>query len=597
MLKPIFFSCCFLMLCCCQTLLASHGASIDGKLKYESDFKHFNYVSEDATKNGNLILHDIGSFDKTNPFSLKGTPPYGLEELVFEPLAVSSLDEPFALYGLLAEKIVLADDTLSVTFFLNSKARFGDGTPVTAEDVGYTIDTFKGDLVHPYYNYYYQDISGYEILEERTIKVKFSQANRELHLICAQMRILPKKLENSGFWQGSGKTEGLYVPVGSGPYSIDSIQSGKSIRYKRNKNYWAADHPTRKGMYNYDNITVKYFKDQIVALEAFKAGEFDFISINIAKQWARDMSGTKFETGNLIKKIYPHSNNAGMQGFVMNSRRILFSDRRVRKALGLAFDFQWTNRSLFHKQYTRNNSFFSNSTLAASGLPEGLELELLEKFKDSLPPEVFTEKLSAPVVVGKKGLRHNLLEARRLLKDAGWDIKNGSLVNRKNEKFIFDILLASPTFERVMAPYVKNLKKLGIKANYRTTDSALYVDRVKKFDFDMIVATFGQSQSPGNEQRSFWHSSSADTIGSRNYAGIRSNAVDYLVEEVIYAKNRQTLTAACKALDRVLWYGYYLVPNWYLAVHRLAYNTTFIKPAELPLYYTPWDLLMTWWKK
>jgi microcin C transport system substrate-binding protein len=427
--------------------------------------------------------------------------------------------------------------------------------------------------------------------------VKFSKVNRELHLITAQMRILPKKLQNSAFW-GTGKnTNGLFVPTGSGPYIIDSIQTGKSISYKRNNKYWAVDHPTRVGMFNYDRIVVKYYKDQVVALEAFKAGEFDFISVNIAKQWARDMSGIKFETGKLTKTIFPHSNNAGIQGFVMNSRRTIFSDRRVRKALGLALDFEWTNRSLFHQQYSRNNSYFSNSTLAAKGLPTGLELEYLEHFRGSLPPEVFSEPLSAPVVKGKHGLRKNLLKAKTLLEDAGWVVKDGSLVNAKGEIFTFDILLVSKAFERVMAPYVKNLKKLGIQTNYRTIDSALYVDRIKTYDFDMIVASYGQSQSPGNEQRNFWHSSTAETEGARNYAGIQSDAVDFLVEKIIYADNREILSSACRALDRVLWYGYYLVPNWYLAVHRLAYNQSFEMPEKLPLYYSSFDLLMTWWKR
>lgn len=357
------------------------------------------------------------------------------------------------------------------------------------------------------------------------------------------------------------------------------------------------DHPVRRNMYNYDEITVKYYKDNTVALEAFKAGEFDFISINIAKQWARDMEGQKFASGDIIKKTFPHLNNAGMQGFVMNTRKKIFSDRRVRKALGLALDFEWINSSLFHNQYTRNNSFFSNSDLAASGLPQGLELHYLDAYRSSLPPEVFTDPLRPPQSNGSKGLRKNLIEAKKLLEAAGWSVKNSQLVDADGVQFRFDILLVSPSFERVMASYVKNLKKLGIEASYRTIDSALYIERVKTFDFDMIVTTYGQSQSPGNEQRNFWHSTAAEREGSNNYAGISSAIVDDLVNKIIYATNREELVASCKALDRVLWYGYYLIPNWYLAVHRLSYHDTFGIPTDLPLYYDPFQLLMTWWRK
>lgn len=350
-------------------------------------------------------------------------------------------------------------------------------------------------------------------------------------------------------------------------------------------------------MYNFDEIVVKYYKDQIVALEAFKAGEFDFISINIAKQWARDMDGKKFADGTLIKKTFPHLNNAGVQGFLMNTRRALFEDRQVRRAMGLALDFEWINTSLFHDQYTRNNSFFSNSYLAAQGTPSGLELKYLEPYRDVLPQEVFTTPLSTPVTSGPADVRNNLLEAKRLLEEAGWRVRDGVLTNQAGQPFTFDILLVSPSFERVMAGYVKNLKKLGIQARYRTIDPALYIERLKTFDFDMIVTSYGQSQSPGNEQRNYWHSSSAERIGSRNYAGILSPAVDGLIDRIIYAQTKEQLIAGCRALDRVLWYGYYLVPNWYLPVHRLSYQDKFSRPESLPLYYNPFQLLMTWWIK
>lgn len=588
----------FLLLCFCLVATsgwAAHGISLDGQVKYPRGFGHFDYASEKAVKGGTLVLHDIGSFDKLNPFTLKGEAPLGLETLVFEPLAVASLDEPFSQYGLLAADIEVALDQRSVTFTLDPRAAFSTGDPVRAEDVAFTLETLKSDKAHPFMNYYYQDIARAEILAPDRVRLHFAKVNRELHMIAGQMRILSKRFyQEHGFAANSDKD--LEPPLASGPYVVTKVDLGKSITYQRNPRYWAVDHPTRRGMYNYEEIVVKYYKDQTVALEAFKAGEFDFISINIAKQWAKDMEGKRFADGTLIKKTFPHANNAGMQGFVMNTRRSLFTDVRVRQALGLALDFEWINASLFHSQYTRSNSFFSNSPLAATGLPQGLELRYLEPYRQDLPGEVFTLPLSPPTT-STQGIRKNLMRAKTLLAEAGWRIVEGRLVNERGERFAFDILLASPAFERVMAAYVDNLQKLGITAEYRVVDQALYGERLKTFDFDMIVATYGQSQSPGNEQRNFWHSSSADRPGSQNYAGISSPVVDALIDKIIYATSREELIAGCRALDRVLWYGYYLVPNWYLPTHRLGYRDIFLSPDILPLYYDPMQLLLTWWIK
>jgi len=340
---------------------------------------------------------------------------------------------------------------------------------------------------------------------------------------------------------------------------------------------------------------VKYYKDQIVALEAFKAGEFDVMPINIAKQWARDLEGPRFQSGELVKKLFPHDNNAGMQGFLMNTRRLVFKDRRVRQAIGLAFDFEWTNKALFYGQYTRSNSFFSNSYLAAKGLPQGLELQYLNEFRDTLPKEVFTTPLKAPVAEGLNGLRRNLRKAMHLLRDAGYTVKDEVLVNSSNQPLAFEITLVSPSFERVMAPFVSNLEKLGMQVSYRTVDPTIYTERLKNFDFDMIVVTYGQSLSPGNEQRNYWQSDAADHPGSNNYAGIKDRAVDRLIDRIIYSKDKVELVAACRALDRVLWYGYYLVPNWYMSGHRIAYHNIFSQPEELPKYYSPIQLILTWW--
>ena len=576
-------------------LLAAHGISIDGTLKYPVDFKKFDYVSENAQKGGKLLLHDNGSFDKMNPFTLKGTPPFGLEMFVFEPLAAGSLDEPFAEYGLIAKDIEVADDKMSVTFTLNSQARFSDGSPVTPEDVAFSLETLKSDKVHPFYPYYYQDIEGAKILDDKRIQFLFVRPNRELHMIAAQIPVMSKAFYLKYPFAGTGEGNHLVPPVGSGPYIVSDVNQGRSITYSRNPEYWASKHPVRKGMYNFDTIVVNYYKDQIVAVEAFKAGEFDFMMVNIAKQWARDMTGKGFDDGILLKKRFPHQNNAGMQGFLMNTRRELFKDVRVRQALGLAFDFEWTNKSLFYEQYTRSSSFFSNSYLAATGLPNGLELSYLEPFRSSLPPELFNTPMKAPDSKGNRGMRSNLRKAKKLLADAGWKIQNGTLKNGDGKTFRFEILLVSPSFERVMAPYVANLKKLGVTVDYRTIDPALYTDRVQNFDFDMIVHVYGQSLSPGNEQKNFWTSEAANRPGSKNLAGINDEVVDTLVEKIVYAGTQEELTAACKALDRVLWYGYYLVPNWYLNVHRLAFHKKFARPETLPLYYNHYQLLMTWW--
>ncbi len=600
----------FLIFVSVTSLQAAHGVSIDGSLKYSTDFKQFDYVSGDAVKGGKLSLHALASFDKMNPFTLKGTAPFGIDMFVFEPLAVGSLDEPFAEYGLIAKDIEVADDRMSVIFTINEEARFSDGSAVTSEDVRFSLNTLKSDKVHPFYPYYYQDIKEAKVLDAHRVQFIFSSPeqkikgsdqkptppNRELPMIAAQIPVMSKAFYEKHPFAGEG-SKNMVAPIGSGPYVVSQVNQGKSITYKRNPEYWAHNHPVRKGMYNFDTISINYYKDQVVAVEAFKAGDFDFMMVNIAKQWARDMVGKRFDSGELIKKRFPHQNNAGMQGFLMNSRRQIFQDVRVRQAMGLAFDFQWTNKSLFYEQYTRTTSFFSNSYLAATGLPTGLELSYLEPFRKDLPPEVFTTPLSSPDFTDKGGLRGNLRKARKLLQNAGWTIQDGVLRNKEGKDFRFEILLESASFERVMAPYVRNLEKLGMVADYRTIDPALYTDRVQNFDYDMIVHVYGQSLSPGNEQKNFWHSESADHPGSKNLAGIKDPIVDEMVGKIIYAQTQEELTAACKALDRILWYGYYLVPNWYLNVHRLAYHNIFQQPDVLPLYYNYFQLLMTWWSK
>ncbi len=578
---------------CPAVAAAAHGVSIDGVLKYPAGFNHFDYISPGAKKGGDLVLHALGSFDKFNPYTLKGSAPDGMAELVFESLTISSMDETFARYGLIAKDIELAPDKKSILFTLDPRARFSDGTPLTAEDVKFSLETLKSGEAHPFFSSYYQDISHAEVLSASQIRFFFARPSREIHMIASELPVFSKKFYSDHPFN----EKGLVPPIASGPYTVAQFSNGKSITFKKNPDYWGNDHPTRRGMFNFETITFKFFKDQIVSVEAFKASDFDFMQVNIAKQWARDMRGGNFETGAIQKKYLHHKRNAGMQGFVFNTRHPIFSDPRVRQAMVLAFDFNWTNNSLFFGQYEQSYSYFSNSIYAATGLPSKGELALLLPFKEQLPEEIFTTPLT-PVSTAKKGeLRHNLRKAKKLLEQAGWRFVDGALRNDRGEPFIFEIMLASPSFERVMAPYARNLEKLGIQASYRTIDVTLYIRNMRTFDYDMTVYVFGQSQSPGNEQRDMWSSEAADQDGSRNYAGVNSEVVDALVDKIIYASNQEELTTACRALDRVLWYGYYVVPNWFAPAHRVVYWDKFQRPQQEPLYYAPFDALMTWWFK
>ena len=575
-------------------LWAASAIGYGYQAKYPANFKHFDYVNPDAPKGGKITLSGFGNFDSFNPFILKGVSAEGLGTLVFESLMVQSEDEPYSLYGHLAEDIQLANDHLSVIFRLNPNARFSDGVPVLAKDVKFSFDTIRSEKGHPYYRFYWADIKRAIVLDKRTIRFEFSRKNPELHLIAAQIPVFARH------WVGDKSFDKLNreLPIGSGPYVVDKFELGKNVTYKRNPDYWAKDLPTRRGMFNFNKVIYKYYKDSTVMLEALKAGEFDYTLVSHSKQWARDYVGPQFESGKIIKEELKHSNNAGMQGFVFNTRRDLFKDRRVRKALTLAFDFDWSNRKLFYNQYTRCDSYFSNSELASHGLPEGGELKLLNKYRVQLPEEIFTEVWQPPSTDKPGELRENLRQAKKLLEQAGWQIKNGVLQNDKGRSFEFAVMLAQKGFERILAPYAYNLKKLGIKINYRTVDVSLYNRRIRTFDFDMLVTSYSQSQSPGNELYSFWHSKSADQEGSRNLMGVKDPVVDKLIDEVVFAKNRQQLITATRALDRVMLHGEYLIPNWYIAVHRLAYWDKFKYPKVLPLYFSAdsW-VLSTWWVK
>ncbi len=561
--------------------------------KYPDGFDHFDYVNPDAPRGGNLDLPAFGSFDSFNPYVLKGQSANGLGQLMFETLMAPSLDEPFSQYGLLADGVKLAKDKLSVTYHINPSARFNDGSQVSAKDVVFSYETLR-DKGHPQYRFYWSDITGADVLNNQTVRFNFKRANPELHLIVGQIPIFSRN------WVGKKAFDKLALeqPITSGPYTIEKYELGKYITYKRNPDYWGSDLNVRRGMFNFDRVTYKFYRDFTVMLEAFKAGEFDFNHEYNSKKWARDYIGPKFRSGEIIKKELPHRNDAGMQGFIFNLRKPLFQDIRVRKALSQALDFEWSNRNLFYNQYLRNDSYFSNSELAATGKPSAAELKLLQPYRNQLPAELFEKPWQPPTTTPPNSLRNNLRKARELLHQAGWDFRDGALRNAKGEPFHFSIILVQKGFERIVAPFARNLTKLGIEVEYRTIDPALYQRRMDKFDFDMTVAGFGQSQSPGNEQINMFHSSSANQEGSMNLMGIADPVVDAMVEKVVYAKDRKALVTACHALDRVLLYGNYLIPHWYIGTHRVAWWDRFDMPKTLPLYYDPTNwMVATWWFK
>ncbi|MBF0159317.1 MAG: ABC transporter substrate-binding protein [Magnetococcales bacterium] len=576
-----------------DTLEAGHALTLDQTPKYAKGFQHFDYFSPQARVGGTLALGGLGSFDKFNPYTFKGIAPDLLATLSVETLTAASHDEPFARYGLLAEEMVVATDGLSVTYTLHPQARFSDGSAVTAADVAFSFDTLRSEQANPFYRTYWRDIQRAEVLDKQRIRFHFAHKSRELPLIAGEIPVL-----SQAFFKERDFRNASLVPLGSGPYGVESYDLGKTIRYKRRSDYWGWQLPTRRGQYNFEQIVVKYFKDPVVMLEAFKAGEFDFMAVNNSKEWARDYQGDKFSSGQVVKESLPHRNSAGMQGFLFNIRRPLLQDIRVRQAITLAFDFEWSNQNLFYGQYTRSSSYFSNSEMAATAAPSPEELTLLEKWRPHLSEAVFQPPVVPPSTSQSASPRQNQRQAAQLLQQAGWKMgADGVLVDAKGARLELEAMLVQPAFERIMAPFAANLKKVGILLNYRTVDESLYQRRLDQFDYDMVVHTFAQSQSPGSEQRDFWHSSSATVAGSQNLIGIQDPVVDFLVERIAYADNRHELITACRALDRVLLAGHYLVPNFHIPYHRIAYWNRFDRPAQPPLYYSPNEWLMGWWLK
>ncbi|MBL8672808.1 MAG: ABC transporter substrate-binding protein [Alphaproteobacteria bacterium] len=564
----------------------SHGLAMHGEVKYPKGFKHFDYVNPRAPKGGEIRVGAVGTFDSFNPFIIKGNPA-GASGL-YDTLMESSADEAFSEYGLLAETIETPADRSWVAFTLRAEARWHDGQPVTVEDVIWTFDTLR-EKGRPFYRLYYQDVTKVEATGPRTVKFTFkNNRNRELPLILGQIPILPKH------WWATRKFEesSLEPPLGSGPYKIGKFEPGRFLVMERVPGYWGKDVPVNVGRSNFDAMRTEYFRDATVLLEAFKGGQLDFRTENSAKNWATAYDIPALKEGLLVKDELRHERTSGMQGFIMNQRRPLFRDRRVREALILAFDFEWSNKNLFFGTYSRTRSFFDNSELAARGLPAGEELEVLQRLKGQVPDEVFTQEYNPPTSDGTGRDRRNLKRAADLLKEAGWTVKEGKLVDKDGKPFKFEILLDSPLFERIALPYVQSLKPLGIEAVVRTIDPVQSRRREDTFDFDMVVEVFGQSESPGNEQRDYWGSASADREGGRNKIGLKDPAIDALVELVIAAPDRKSLVERTRALDRVLQWGMWLVPHWHSRVDRVAYWSFFGRPDVVPKRGLVFD---AWW--
>ncbi len=567
-----------------------HASSLHGAVKYPPDFAHFAYVNPAAPKGGRLRLGARGGFDSFNPFLIKGRPA-GLLALLYDTLMTSSLDEPGSSYGLAAQALEYRSD--GVIFHLRPQARFHDGEPVKPEDVIWSLAALK--KAHPFYRAYYAGIARAEKTGARQVRFFFHPGdNRELPHIIGQLPILPRH-----YWQQDGRdfhASGLTLPLGSGPYRIKAFEAGKFIEYERADDYWGDNLPVNIGRNNFARIRLDYYGDDSVLLEAFKARAIDFRVENTAKNWATAYDALK-DDPDFVMRLARDGNPRGMQAFVFNIRRAVFADAAVREALAMVFDFSWTNKNLFYGQYRRSASYFAGSAeLAASGLPQRAELDLLRdlraRFSAYVPAKALEEEF-APAGAGLSR-RARLRAARDLLRQSGWIIRGGVLLHRQSGRELrFEILLVNASFERIVLPYVQALEKLGVRASVRLVDAAQYRNRLDDFDFDMIVHTFAQSSSPGNEQRDFWGSAAADERGGRNLAGIKNPAIDALIGAIIQAPDRSGLIAAAKALDRVLLANHYVIPQWHSPAHRLVWWRTVRAPEPLPLFGIGMPVL--WW--
>lgn len=584
------------------TITESHGYAQFGTLKYPAKFTHFDWVNPVAPKGGTLRVMAFGTFDTLNPYTFKGISPvatpnflqYGVNELN-EPLMVGtglyapSGDEPTSSYGLIARSVEYSEDRSWVVFNLRPEARFHDGKPITAYDVAFSYRLLLKEG-HPQYRTNLQEVQRVDILGPQRIRFVFKRAGNPLLILrLGELPVLPQH-----YWKDRDfKATTFTPPLGSGPYRITQVQPGRQLVFERVKDYWGKDLPVKRGFNNFDRVEVEFYRDSDVAFEAFKAGEFDIYIEHQAKNWANGYNFPALNRGEVIKAQVAHQIPTQTQGLFMNTRRSLFADVRVREALGLMFDFQWTNRTLFSGAYQRALSYYPNSEFSATGLPVGHEWLLLSPYREQLPPNLFTQAFSLPRTEGRGIPRDTLRRALGLLAEAGWKLNGQRLLNSAGQPLRFELMLVNPNLERILQPYVENLASIGIDARLRTVDRAQYKQRLDQFDYDMILMTLNQTLSPGLEQWQYFHSSQVSVKGSKNYAGINNPIVDHLLEQLLAAQSRDEQLAAGRALDRVLLWQHYMIPNWYLNYHRLAYRNRFALVTT-----PPYNLgLNAWWLK
>lgn len=584
------------LFCAAAHAHAAYGLALGQPVKHPAGFKSFVYVNPDAPKGGTFTLPAPGGFDTLNPFTLKGDHEAGIAPLTLDTLAEKGQDEPFAMYGLLAEDISLASDGLSVAFKLNPKARFHNSDPVLAKDVAASFNTLTKDpAAAPMYRFYWADVARVETPDARTVVFRFKKRNAELHMILGQLPVFSHKSYPKGLAAAANTP-----PIGSGPYRLHKADGGRTSEFIRQKNYWAQNLPVRKGMYNFDLVRFKYYKDDSVRIEGLKGGRYDFMQENVARNWARAYPPAVLEKRGLAKHEWRQQSTAGMQGFVMNLRRKPFDNLLVRRALVESFDFENTNTRLFYSLYRRSNSFFTNSEMAASGKPAGAELALLNSVKNRLSAAVFDQNVPEPPQTHPvSGVRPNLLKARALLEQAGYRYRNGTLVNQQGRPLVIEFLSPGKTYERVTAKWQRDLAKIGVRLNVRTADAAVFQKRLNNFDFDLTIVVYANSESPGNEQFDYFSCAAAQTNGSRNWAGVCDPAVETLLKQFENFESRAELVTAARALDRVLRHQYIIVPNWHTDRYRVVYRNTLGIPERRPKYYgaTEWALAAGWIKR
>lgn len=583
-----------LLLLSCFTSVAAaqprHGLSAFGDLKHPPNFTHFDYVNPNAPKGGELRTWELDSFDNLNPLILKGVSAQNLS-LAFQSLMTRGKDEPDAVYADLAESAELGPGNAWVAFNINPKARFSDNSPVTAEDVVFTVESAKTDG-HPLYQLILRDVES--VTAESRLRVVFrfaeTESRRDLPLTVAQLPILSK-----AWFKGKDFASPTIEPVtGSGPYKISRVDAGRSVIFERVKDWWAKDLPVNRGRHNFDWFRDDYYRDRDIAAEAFFAGEYDFREEVTARVWATGYQGKPaFEAGRIKREVLKDETPSGVQAWFLNSRKPHLADPRVRQALNLAYDYEWANKTLFYGLYKRTRSMFENSDLAATGLPSEAELKLLEPFRATLPPEVFTSEFQPPKTDGSGNNRENLKKAQALLLAAGWKISDGKLVDARGKPFELEFMLYEPSFQRIINPFARNLERIGITVSIRVVDIAAFENRMRSFDYDVMSRRFVQPLTPGIEQRNYFASKSAGTVGSFNFSGVNDPAVDDLIEHIVKAKDRDELRAATRALDRVLMWGWYVVPHWYSGTFKLGYWDRFARPAQKPVYDV--GLTDTWW--